>query len=978
MEIVDLPTGEDAISVLPLAAGGAWLEIEEAGVDIEIDEGSTPKALHANAPPRYGRGFIALGGRHVLTVRRVVPARTPGAIRMRLHCAPGQDLAARVAWFERLGAVAPKSADAAAPLVADDALVQLRVLEDAAPGAAERALAAHIVAQTLLLAGRSVDSSSAFAAAEPLWSAAGLHAQAMAARTGRLDELQRAGRFADVLEATDDLAAPTEDTPYFGLRLHYTRCLALHALSRLDAAADCLATMIRWFDDRDETPDLVSATLDFAVVQDQRGEGAQGLQLALRAVELAQGPLRQQFHGRANLLAGRIAMAEGDLGAAADRYASAIEDFAASGWKRWQANALLEAAQLYTAVGALDEAYGSITAALGLITPRDAPARVGAALVALARVDQRAGDFDRARQWLGRAEAIYSDLDMSYESALVAIGRVEAGDPDARLPHPKLLEASGAAPALRAAYALAAAGVEAQNGRWSALAPALDSLDPATLDASQRVRLASLRARAHAARGDAPAALAVLDEMLDDLMRWSRATGNPLLRHALALQREGMSDAVVAALSAATGDERAAVSTIDEPTARQFLRRWLASPTGIADPRRGSAVSVDIDPIDRRIARSVLGLAPAATSDSRTGRLLDALGAQPVPRRPDGGGLPTAWPTLAHDTLHLAYIGGESAGLLVFVDAQGPRIAPAPSRSELIKLRDALVAAAACACTPVATLDQQLTHVAGVLLGAFPGNAAPSQLVIDRDGVLAGLPWAAMPWPSTGVALLDTTEVVVGGPEGVPALGEPTTIAVLVADQGAKSRAPGGALEPLTSARAEGERVIAVAPGTAQRAVLESPTRKDVLDALARPGGWTHVAAHGITRAGVFGASGLWLGGQSEAPELVSWLSLAQRPLAGALLVLNACDLAAPTDAARANLGFALAASRAGTDHVVGALWPVSDAAALGWVEKFYASLAQSSSRSPPKALRDAQLALRDSRRFRHPSYWASLVAISR
>lgn len=975
---VDVPPSISILVIEARSEAPAWLEVEESGVDIAIDEDGATRALQANAPPRYGRGFIARAGRQALTVRRMVPAKTPGTIRLRLHCAPGPELAARVAWFERLGEVAPASADAAASIAPDDSLARLRTLGDDAPSEVERALAAHLVAQTLMLAGRSAEASAAFGAAEPLWLAAGLPAQALAARTGRLDDDQRAGRFAEVLAATDGLAAPTAATPYFGLRLHYTRCLALHALSRLDAAADCLAAMIRWFDERDEAPDLVSATLDYATVQNQRGQGLEALQLALRAAELAQGPLRLQFSGRANLLAGEIAMAEGDIGTAAERFAAAADDFAASGWKRWEANALLEAAQIYTTIGALDEAYLAITGTLRLITARDAPARVGAALVALARVDQRSGDFERAQHWLRQAATIYASLDMAYESALVAIARVDAGDPDARLPDPRSLDARGTAPALQAAHQLASAGIEGRAGRWAAVLPTLDALDSAVLGAGQHLRLASLRARAYAARGDAGAALAELDAALDGLLRWSRATGNPLLRHALALQSDGLSDAAVATLSAVTGGMRVGATPLDEPRARSFLRRWLASPVAIADTRRGSAHDVDFAPIDRRIARAMLELASTGAPEEGSVRLLNVLGAQPARQHSSADALPTEWPVMIEGTAFIAYVGGETGGLLVYVDSRGPRIAAAPSRSELVGLRDALVAAAACPCTPIASLDDQLEHVAQALLGPFAGSTAPSLLVVDREGLLAGLPWAAMPWPGTGAALLDTTAVVVGGLEPSPVLGEPTSISVLVADQVANPRVPSGALEPLASARAEAEHVLAAAPVAGPRVLLDAPTRRDVLQALARPGGWTHVAAHGITRASAFGASGLWLGGQGDAPELVSWLSLAQQPLDGALLVLNACDLAAPTDAARANMGFALAASRAGTAHVVAALWPVGDAAAMRWVERFYAGLSDSGRKSPASALRDAQRYLRDSRRFRHPSHWASLIAISR
>ena len=66
-------------------------------------------------------------------------------------------------------------------------------------------------------------------------------------------------------------------------------------------------------------------------------------------------------------------------------------------------------------------------------------------------------------------------------------------------------------------------------------------------------------------------------------------------------------------------------------------------------------------------------------------------------------------------------------------------------------------------------------------------------------------------------------------------------------------------------------------------------------------------------------------------------------------------------------------------DEVVAALWPINDTAASLWASTFYAHLsAHPTSEEIAEALRASMLRLRDSRAFRHPRYWASLVHLAR
>src|SRR5947209_17193390 len=86
------------------------------------------------------------------------------------------------------------------------------------------------------------------------------------------------------------------------------------------------------------------------------------------------------------------------------------------------------------------------------------------------------------------------------------------------------------------------------------------------------------------------------------------------------------------------------------------------------------------------------------------------------------------------------------------------------------------------------------------------------------------------------------------------------------------------------------------------------------------------------------------------------------------LLILSACRTAAGDD--RAALGLAGVAIKAGARSALASLWFISDEASSDVVIDFYERL-KNSALSKAKALQQAQLALIEDRRFRHPGYWA-------
>ncbi len=93
------------------------------------------------------------------------------------------------------------------------------------------------------------------------------------------------------------------------------------------------------------------------------------------------------------------------------------------------------------------------------------------------------------------------------------------------------------------------------------------------------------------------------------------------------------------------------------------------------------------------------------------------------------------------------------------------------------------------------------------------------------------------------------------------------------------------------------------------------------------------------------------------------------------LLVLSACETAEGD--ARAALGLAGMAVRAGARTTLATLWTVSDESTALTMNSFYQKLKQSNiNTSKAQALRRAQLELIKSNRFSHPFYWAPFVMI--
>lgn len=135
-----------------------------------------------------------------------------------------------------------------------------------------------------------------------------------------------------------------------------------------------------------------------------------------------------------------------------------------------------------------------------------------------------------------------------------------------------------------------------------------------------------------------------------------------------------------------------------------------------------------------------------------------------------------------------------------------------------------------------------------------------------------------------------------------------------------------------------------------------------------------HIASHGV-----FGGSGAEsfilthdeLLTMDKLQGLLRADNLRRHPIR--LLTLSACETAEGNE--RAPLGIAGAALKANAETALGTLWPVEDAAATLVMQKFYAGLGREGL-SRAEALRRAQLAALQDKRFAHPFYWAPFIIV--
>jgi CHAT domain-containing protein/tetratricopeptide (TPR) repeat protein len=147
------------------------------------------------------------------------------------------------------------------------------------------------------------------------------------------------------------------------------------------------------------------------------------------------------------------------------------------------------------------------------------------------------------------------------------------------------------------------------------------------------------------------------------------------------------------------------------------------------------------------------------------------------------------------------------------------------------------------------------------------------------------------------------------------------------------------------------EEAVAVAEILGQPPLLEEAATRDAVLAGADGAGLLHLAAHAAARPDRPAFAHLWLAGE----RLLSSHDLAGLDLLGAVVTLSGCETSrGHLTGSDEVLSLGRACLLAGASSVLGTLWPLSDAAALPQMQRFYQGMVDGL--AVGAALRQAQL----------------------
>ncbi len=379
---------------------------------------------------------------------------------------------------------------------------------------------------------------------------------------------------------------------------------------------------------------------------------------------------------------------------------------------------------------------------------------------------------------------------------------------------------------------------------------------------------------------------------------------------------------------------------------------------------------------------------------------------------------------LDRDTLLLVYALGEDRSFVWAVTREQIASAVLPPRAEVEAAVGRLLRLSAKAPGRGMATQAPLVgaEVAKLLLGGIAHRLGDHRLAIVADGVLARVPFSALPDPrGSGRPLVERHEIVVlpsasaleavrrrtASPRPLSGLvavvadpvfsrdderfgrtGRTTgntapVVAGLAASTAAVTRAArdlglrGFARVPFT--RQEAAAIVALAPsGQTLQVTGAAANRSLVIDGRLRRYRIVHFATHALLHPQHPELSGLVLSlydrdGRPQDGFLRSY-EIADLSLPVDLVVLSACRTGGGKEVrGEGMVGLTQSFLEAGAAAVLASLWDVDDEATARLMERFYRELL-AGGRSPAAALRSAQRSLRADPRWAAPYYWAGFV----
>lgn len=942
-------------------AEAALLTLDERGRDIEWRIAGADEVAFLpvrQRPPRLGMAVVPVTDRRGIQLRPVGVNTQPALVDVQVHCSATEEVVTLERCLNALGTKQMAWAQFRSLWPVPPSLCGAFALHEFAARASERAdYAAAIVL---------------YRSAADAWAQLGDSAREAAAKLGLAERLSDVGRYAEALSLASQAAdlSRAAGVDYFAARAGAARCLYLDELGRLAEADACMATIPQAYAALGEVGEAVNAWNNLAAFQLDRGDAA-GAKALLQRAQAMVGPVSDMVAARLHMTQARVSAAEGRFQNALAALQASFDAVERTSDRRWRANVLLQAARQYQRISAPLEGRVIAEQAHAMYLALGAPERIAATKALIARLDLDDGDTRAAVTAAETAAGLYRQSGMRVEELGARILAARAGSTQAWADIDRLVADAGALDPQQAMQieiarieqAIDAATPPLAAGHATRLAGLVDRAG----DVGQWLDLHRLRARALLRAGAPGEALSVVESALARHRTLAMAARVPSLRQMLLRQSRPLAALWVDAVLALPPARR------PEPAQVRERLRWLHG-THLLRPRADD-VRIAGSALDRDLASALLAHDrddPARLLRAQRSLLSQFADAAPAPSSDPPASEPTPDPAVPDGVVRLSYGFGESGGLIVVERAGSVRLLVLPASSDTSQRVQGLARLVQHRDVAVAELDAVARELAASILPPELGPAT-GQLWVDWDPTLALVPFGLLPWPGQDWPMIDDTAVSrrLGTDASQPSVPDAIDLLVAARPDGANSEL----LPYLLGAERESSLIAAAfAHAPVREHAGRDGGRARLQSLLARSGAWLHVAAHGVSRTGIQGLAGLWLAAEQDdsAPEFVSWLGLADTLLEADLVVLNACQLADSDVAVNAAIGFATALAAAGVDHVVAANWQLSDSASAVWVPAFYRALAQPGS-TPVLALREAQLALRRSRAFRHPFYWAGL-----
>jgi CHAT domain-containing protein len=966
--------------------GVAWLEVEERGQEVTLGEPARD-AVDIPIPLRYGAHWIPGNIARDVLIRRVEPDSAHGVVGVTLYCTSSAVLDARTAWLRRAGYLTKRIGEPLNPDGLAAVLADIHALGVDAPDVGLHALATHLNAQALLVSGHNGDSVLAFQDAETEWLVTGDADKALIARMARAEDMYRTGHYATVLQIAD-VGGGMRLRSYAAVRLHNTKCLALQTLGRGDEADTCYARSLAGYKRLDERSEYVVALQGYASAQRARGNLGKAEALARLGIEQAVGPDAPLVRGRLHLVLADVALLRGDVAKSLIQTNQALTEFDVAHAPRWQANAMLGLAELYIDLGAKDEAYAALLGAANHLSARDSLARTARAMLLLSGIEHESSHTTSAELLAQASETIYRELGIpkAVDQARLARLNLELAQNRVGAVAQGLSERGSADGTKTPGWQLLSADFALKTDRLDVAAEQLVELaDRQDLSLTDRVRLARLESDYWVKRSDPARARQILEDMAEHVLFLGSATRNPVLDYLVSRETHSLRRAAFElSLSTRRSDtDREQVNT---------LLRWFVpmASTSIGKGARDQKSSYD-ERFDRAIAQELLTspVEEKSGADTSPERALLALMAQTR----DGGVIhPNMGASevlgelqrrLDADSVLVGYVEAEKLGALLWITRDHASVVPAASPDDLRKSAELLRHMLGSANTPVGEIRSAAQRLSQQLFANAPRQRSPPRrLYVLANDELGSIPLSLLEWPGGDGNFLETSiaeYVNLGQWQAGHGEGAGAPLHIFVASPNGSDA---HSLPDLPAAAAESRQIQHL---VTQRPVIGADkgraSPQAILAALSDPGAWVHIAAHGVASSKGIGFGGLWLdplATANDVPRFLSWLDLLGLQVSADLVVIDACELGGDGGTQGDSLSFAMATSNAGAKEVVAALWPISDSSSALWVPAFYSALQAGAHVDIASATRTAQLALRASRAFRHPFFWAGIQTISR